>query len=275
MDKKNKRVLIFIISIVASLIVGGLIAVFIIPKIAKSVANWGTNEILTAITLVGVIVALATPILENRFEKKLEKDRRTYEENFENDRRIYEKEINDGEKEALYQIDIKVKNLANKNVLFSAIVENVGDKTIKTKIANLYIDQGIPEPSGNKVKIGDQVEEGAIYYKFPFILEHKRIVDGRPDCILCTRCRDDEDLSYPEEQIKKDKEFKNADLYHTNIPLWHLSDKSISYINPKEKFSEDVIVQFKKEGIYRVTLIVTTDDGEADCECATKQFLIK
>ena len=31
--------------------------------------------------------------------------------------------------------------------------------------------------------------------------------------------------------------------------------------------------EFKKSGVYRVTFIVTTD-GEADCECATKQFYI-
>lgn len=261
MNKKYKNIL--LACILGSLLLGGLLSVFIIPKIANSIAQWDINELLAAITLAGVIVAIAAPIIESYSQNKLDKDRRQYEEQ------------KDKEKQnAIYQIDINVTTLPNRYVLFSAIVENVGDKTIKTKISNLYIDQGIPEATGNKVDIDGTLIEGAEYYKFPFILEHKRMVNDRPDCILCTQCRDDENLSYPEEQIKKDPDFKGLELYHTNIPLWHLSYKSIAYINPKEKFSEDVIVQFKKKGIYRVTLIVTTADGEADCECATKQFYI-
>lgn len=250
MEKKYKRILWFCIGV--SLLLGGVLSVFVLPKIADSVSQWGTNELLTAITLAGVVVALAAPVINYLLQKRTEQRKQ----------------------KAIYQIDINVTTLPDKYVLFSAIVENVGDKTIKTKISNLYIDQGIPEVTGNKVDIDGSPNEGAVYYKFPFILEHKRMVNGRPDCILCTQCRDDDNLSYPEEQIRKDPDFKSADLYRANIPLLHLSNKSIAYINPKEKFSEDVVVQFKKKGIYRVTLIVTTDDGEADCECATKQFYI-
>lgn len=261
MNKKTK----YIIggSILGSLLLGMFIASFVIPQLTEYISAWDINELLAAITLAGVLVALAAPLIDAYTQKRLEKSRREYEET-----------QNSKAQKAIYQIDINVTTLPNKHVLFSAVVENVGDKTIKTKIANLYIDQGKPEATGSKVDINGAQEEGAVYYKFPFILEHKRIVNGRPDCILCTQCRDDENLSYPEEQIKKDSEFKGFELYHTNIPLWHLSYKSIAYINPKEKFSEDVIVQFKKEGIYRVTFVVTTTDGEADCECATKQFYI-
>ncbi len=250
MNKKTK--IIFVCCVIGGIVLGVLVALYIIPQITEYISGWGVNELLAAITLAGVLVALATPLIDAQIQKKITNNR----------------------KKAIYQIDINVTTLPNKNVLFSAVVENVGDKTIKTKFANLYIDQGKAEVTGSNVDINGKQEGGALYYKFPFILEHKRFVNDRPDCILCTRCRDDENLSYPEEQINKDNEFKGLELYHTNIPLWHLSHKSIAYINPKEKFSEDVIVQFKKSGIYRVTFIVTTDDGEADCECATKQFYI-
>lgn len=261
MNKKQKRL--FIVSIIVSLILGIIFALFIIPHIAKTVSTWGINELLAAITFAGVLVALAAPLIDSYSQRKLDYDRRTFE-----------KSQAEKSKMALYQIDIDVKMMENNYVLFSAVIENVGDKRITTKVANLYIDQGKEENIGSKVNVNGTLEPGAVYYDFPFILEHKRFVNGRPDCILCTRCRDDGSLTYPEDQIKNNSKFKDLDLYYTNIPLLHLSDKSINYINPKEKFSEDVILQFKNSGVYRVTFIVTTSDGEADCECATKQFYI-
>lgn len=272
MNKKQKRL--FVIAVIGSLILGIVFAQFVIPHISETISTWGMNELLTVITFAGVLAALAAPLIDSYLQKKLEYDRREYEKIIENGRRDFEKEKADKEKMALYQIDIDVKMMDNNYVLFSAVIENVGDKRITTKVANLYIDQGKAENIGSKVNVKGTLEPGAVYYDFPFILEHKRFVNGRPDCILCTRCRDDGSLTYPEDQIKNNPKFKDLDLYYTNIPLLHLSDKSINYINPKEKFSEDVILQFKNSGVYRVTFIVTTSDGEADCECATKQFYI-
>jgi len=154
-------------------------------------------------------------------------------------------------------------------VRFSAWIQNVGDKTIKTKISNLYIDQGVPTKLTNDRNSGDV---GTICYKFPFILAHRENIDGRPDCVICKKCFRENDETYPEEIVDAIIKEKPG-LLRTHIVLDHLSHKSVQYINPKEKFSEDVVVKFCNAGVYRVTLFVGTE-GEADCECATKQFYI-
>lgn len=109
---------------------------------------------------------------------------------------------------------------------------------------------------------------GAYYFHFPFILEHREDLNGRPDCVLCKKCFRDHNYSYPDELVSKDD-----DLVRTHEPLEHLSKKSIKYIMPKEKFSEDIIIQFTKAGVYRATFFVGMK-GDADCSCATKQFYI-
>jgi arginine decarboxylase len=162
-----------------------------------------------------------------------------------------------------------VSQTVNGMVRFSASIENVGDKEIKTKTSNLYIDQGIPAQLTND---RDSSDVGAKSFKFPFILEHREYIEGRPDCVLCKKCFRGNDYCYPEEIV--DGSFKiDPRLLRTHILLEHLSNKSILYILPGEKFSEDVVVQFKSAGVYRVTLFVGTE-GEADCSCATKQFYI-
>lgn len=288
---KNKKVKIaFALCIIVTAFVTAVLIIYAVPFFNKTIASWGNSEILSAITMMGVLVAFSVPFIGGRYQKKIELERRKYEENFQKrvelERRQYEedfqkrielerREYEESKKEenfkSLYQIDIHVKVLENRTVLFSASIENVGDKTIITKSSNLYIDEGIEDPKGSKIDIDGKEEVGAIYYDFPFILQHRKNVKNRPDCVLCIKCRDDKDYKYPIDEIEE--RFKNKNLYYANILLRHLSDESIQYIYPKEKFSEDVILQFKKSGVYRVTFIVTTD-GEADCECATKQFYI-
>ena len=258
---KNKKLKIaFALCIIVTACVTAFFIIYVVPFFSTAIAGWGNSEILLAITMMGVLVAFSVPFIGGRYQKKIELERREYEES--------KKEENF---KSLYQIDIHVKVLENRTVLFSASIENVGDKTIITKSSNLYIDEGIEEPKGSNIDINGKEEPGAIYYDFPFILEHRKNVKNRPDCVLCIKCRDEKDYNYPINEIEE--RFKNKKLYYANILLRHLSEKSIQYINPKEKFSEDVILQFKKSGVYRVTFIVTTD-GESDCECATKQFYI-
>jgi len=258
---RNKKVKIaFILCIIGTACLTTFLIVCAVPFFNKTIAGWGNSEILCAITMMGVVVTFSVPFIGAKYQKKIELERREYEESRRKENL-----------RSLYQIDIRVKVLENKTVLFSASIENVGDKTIITKSSNLYIDEGIEDPKGSTIEVNGKEEVGAIYYDFPFILQHRKNINNRPDCVLCIKCRDEKDYKYPIDEIED--RFKNKKLYHANVLLKHLSDESIQYIYPKEKFSEDVILQFKKSGVYRVTFIVTTD-GEADCECATKQFYI-
>jgi hypothetical protein len=199
-------------------------------------------------------VALLVPFFEYKFNLKLrEKDKKETE----------------AEMKEVYQIDILVDtSLLDNMVRFSASIHNVGDKQIITKTSQLYIDQGYPvalKNDRNKDTVGQ-------WYEFPFILEHKNFVDGRPDCVLCEKCFRQSQYDYPEDVVSQTIK-AHAELVRTHLELNHLSNKSIKYINPKEKFSEDIVVQFPQCGVYRVTFFVGME-GEADCQCATKQFYI-
>lgn len=237
--------------VILPFLLGALVAVIIlaVPKISNAVASWGNNEIMATITTVGVLIAFVVPIMEVGLEEHLRKKREA----------------------TVYRIDIHTTILPKNYVRFSASIENVGDKVIETNISNLYIDQGIEinltnDRDTNKV-LGSQ-------FRFPFILEHKEVSsDGRPDCVLCKKCFRELTEIYPEEIVEKDIK-GTPDLLRSHIYLDHLSAKSVKYINPKEKFSEDVVVQFRNKGVYRVTLFVGCN-GDADCECATKQFYIE
>lgn len=145
----------------------------------------------------------------------------------------------------------------------------MGDKELKTKTSNLYIDQGVETKLTND---RDKSDMGVKSYNFPFILEHREDINGRPDCVLCKKCFRANDYTYPEEIVDSSIEGVESTL-RTHIVLEHISHKSIQYIRPREKFAEDVIVQFRDAGVYRVTLFVGIE-GEADCMCATKQFYI-
>lgn len=245
---KGKRIGLILISIIVSLVIGGLTSVYFIPWVTKTVSGWGSSEIMTCVTLMGVFVALSVPFINIQLKKSNQKR----------------------DEKSVYQIDIQVDtSLENNMVRFSASIQNVGDKTIETKVSNLYIDQGIPVKLTND---RDDRDVGVSCYKFPFILEHKETIEGRPDCVLCKKCFRENNELYPEEIV--DNTYRgDKNLLRTHILLEHLSHKSIQYINPKEKFSEDVILQFKEKGVYRVTFFVGTE-GESDCECATKQFYI-
>lgn len=214
---------------------------FVIPWINKETIQWGIQELVAAFTVLAIFTSVFAPILHKHLNKQ-----------------------------TVYLIDINVKPLEDNYVRFSASIQNVGDVQIKTLISNLYIDQGTLSDLPNDYYNTGQ--SGVHYYKFPFILEHRQKVKGRPDCILCTKCFRNNDEAYPENYIDQDMKAQNK-LVRTHYKLEHLSKKSIMYINPKEKFSEDVVVHFSNPGVYRVTLFVGAADT-ADCSCATKQFVI-
>ena len=246
MDRKTVKII--ITTAVLCIIATVLLVVFVIPWAGTVISSWGSNEVMATLTLVGVAIAVLVPYIELRLAKRQSKK----------------------DEQAAYQIDIQVDtSLPDNMVLFSASIQNVGEKQIETKTSNLYIDQGIPVKLTND---RDSSDVGAKSFQFPFILEHRENIDGRPDCVLCKKCFRGNDDNYPEEIV--DNAFKQGpSLLRTHIVLEHLSHKSVQYINPKERFSEDVVVQFKDKGVYRVTFFVGTE-GEADCSCATKQFYI-
>ena len=226
-----------------ALILFGAIAV---PWLKNQISTWGNAEIVAAITLCGVVVALSVPFIQRL--------------------------IVELDKPTVYQIDIHVDTSLKDNVvLFSASIQNVGDKTITLTTANLYFDEGVESPMTDDLY---KTEEGstATYFDFPFILEHKQnSQDGRPDCVICHKCFRGRDESYPKEVLTG--VHADGKLLHTHKLLDHLSEKSIKYICPREKFTEDILVRFPKAGAYRVTLFVGMA-GKADCMCATKQFYI-
>jgi hypothetical protein len=239
----KREIILLLIGLVIGVTFCAIIILILIPAISRSVSGWGNSEIMAAITLGGAIVVLFVPWIEVGIRK--------------------------WQGQTLYQIDIKVMNLDHNMVRFSAVIENVGDKRIETQISCLYIDQGALVPLVND---RDPSESHTVWFQFPFILEHKEEIKGRPDCVLCKKCFREKNPNYPEEIVTQDFKAK-GNLLRAHIPLDHLSYKSIKYINPKEKFSEDVILQFKDSGVYRVTFFVGTE-GTADCECATKQFYV-
>ena len=244
----KKKTIMIIVLIIICLTVGGLAVAFVIPWFSNTVSTWNNNEVLAAITLAGVFVAMSVPFISNKLCNRREQKN----------------------KKAVYQIEILVTILPDNYVRFSASIQNVGEKTIVTKTSNLYIDQGVATPLTNDRDCSDV---GAVCFMFPFILEHRqKNTDGRPDCVLCKKCFRENDYSYPEEIVASGIK-GNGNLLRTHIVLDHLSHKSVQYINPSEKFSEDVVIQISNAGVYRVTLFVGTE-GDADCECATKQFYI-
>lgn len=247
-QKTGKNAILITILIIGCLFLGGLMVGVVIPWLGYTISNWGNSEVMATITIVGVFVALSVPFIEFQLTK------------FDNKKSM----------QAVYQIEILADTLLPDNMVrFSASIQNVGDKELKTKTSSLYIDQGVET---NLTNDRDSSDVGVKSYNFPFILEHREDINGRPDCVLCKKCFRENDYTYPEEIV--DSSIKGiGNLLRTHIVLDHISHKSIQYIRPKEKFAEDVIVQFRDAGVYRVTLFVGIE-GEADCMCATKQFYI-
>lgn len=228
-----------------------LVTEYLIPAVSAKTSTWGTAEIAIMISLVAIVAQIAPPFIQQLFDKKNAK----IHENLEN---ILEKQ-----KETYYAIKLDVTMLEDGNVQFEATVRNNGFVTIKPQYTKLYVDQGIP---GNA-----NISE----YEFPFILEHKNDTP-EGDCILCTRCKHEKGTNKFPIDALEDK-FKDLmlsrKLEYACFPLDHLSEKSIKYIRAREQFQENIILNFKKTGVYRATLVVVTHN--ADCQCATEQFYVK
>lgn len=148
------------------------------------------------------------------------------------------------------------------NVTFSCSVNNAGTKSIYPYMVNLYIDEGVFNAKKS-------------LYEFDPITNHT--IDRRTgevfDCHLAQFCKKEDVLEngcigFPPCQ---DDKFITCDRYCFN--LRQLSHYTLVHIMPNETFSEDLVMEIKKDGVYRVTLIYTGKDYD-DCICATKKFRI-
>jgi hypothetical protein len=133
----------------------------------------------------------------------------------------------------------------------SCSYENLGTKQIIPKNVYLFVDQGV---------------ENEGIFQFPFMLKHE---PGEYDCVLSKRCKAGGLLQFPKE-LQTEGKFKNT--YTLLISLKHLSSESILFIDPGEKFTEDTVIRLPDKGVYRASVVFTATN--ADCSCATRQFLI-
>lgn len=224
------------LTVCLSFIGGCLLVAYVLPYLTPKVSSWGPTELAILISIVAIVAQVAPPFIE----KYLQKQDKSY-----------------------YAIKLDVSELEDGNVQFEATIRNNGLVTIHPRYTKLYIDQGIPGSSNIS------------NYEFPFILEHKDMTP-EGDCILCDRCKREGGANeFPIDTLKdkfKEKQ-SNGELEYRCFPMDHLSEKSIKYIRAHEQFQENIILNFKKPGVYRATLVVITHD--ADCQCATEQFYVK
>lgn len=158
--------------------------------------------------------------------------------------------------------DITADVMENGNVKLSSWVENIGNAPFETYITNIYIDKGKGRPLDGKIT----------FYDFPELLNHKEKGKSH-DCILALKCKDD-NIHYPrKEEICQEYDYQYEDFRYNRV-LMHLSNESVQFIQPGERFYEDIVVQLHQEGVYRVTLVVTTKTEGCECTCSTKQFYV-
>jgi len=132
--------------------------------------------------------------------------------------------------------------------IITCVVENMGKKRVIPQNVYLFVDQGIEKDK---------------YIEFPFCLKHE---EGENDCVLGKKCKSGGINSYPEEILPE--EYKP--VYHRSFNMQNLSAEAIMFIDPGEKFSEDIVLNLDP-GIYRATAVWTA--VKSDCICATKKFI--
>lgn len=238
-------------SIICAVVITTVFICFVLPYLSEETSKWGTAEVAIVISIVAIFAQIAPPFIERLLDRKDRKYHSIIEGILEKQTEIY------------YAIKLDVAVLEDGNVQFEAAIRNEGLETILPQYTRLYIDQGL------------EGVDDICGYDFPFILEHKERNEDN-DCILCNRCKaENGSISFPidvlPEQFKT--KMKSGELEYGCFAMDHLSEKSIKYIRAHEQFQENLILKFKKSGVYRATLVVITKN--ADCQCATEQFYVK
>jgi len=150
-----------------------------------------------------------------------------------------------------HQIHLHAK-IEHKLVTITCSFENKSKNRIYPKNFYLFIDAAKP-----LTKLG--------CYEFPNILKHK---SGEFDCELGSVCKKDVIKEYPRNIIPPECQHLYHDFYH----LRHLSPDSVKFIDPGERFSED-ITMLLEDGVYRAILVATAKNH--DCVCAHIQFAVQ
>lgn len=151
-------------------------------------------------------------------------------------------------------------------VKITCSITNTGTKSIYPYLTNLYINEGI-EIKGKK-----SVNE----YKFEPLTEHRISRDTGEcfDCKIAEFCKskpvgEKGKIVFPE---CESAEFLDTIRYCCNIR--QLSYYSLVHIMPGETFTEDVVLNIEKPGVYRAFVIYTGKEWD-DCICTTQIFRIK
>ena len=136
-------------------------------------------------------------------------------------------------------------------------IANKDTRRIKPKYIYLFIEKGM-QPKGEEIDV-----------KFPFLLCHQ---DDNSDCMLGARCKNSPKLTvFPDGIVPK--EFMTIECgKRFVISLDELCQTGRHYIDPGEEFAQDVVVKLQ-EGVYRAT-VIWTSEGDDDCICATKVFVV-
>lgn len=138
--------------------------------------------------------------------------------------------------------------------IITCSIENKGMNRISNMDFYLFIDQPIL-----KTDIG--------IYQVNHVLKHD--CTNKYNCKFSQLCINGGISEYPTEFKVQECE----DIYYDVKKLDFLSPESVLYINPGERFSEDVVVKLN-QGVYRVILIGIFGKKRNGCSCANKQFII-
>lgn len=150
----------------------------------------------------------------------------------------------------ILSIDVDVKR---SHAIITCTIENKGLERINNMEFYMFIDQPVLNTD-----IG--------IYQANHILKHD--CEHKYNCKLSELCKNGKICGYP-------KEFKNhKNSYYGVKKLDFLSPESVLYVNPGERFSEDVVVKLN-EGVYRILLVGIFGKKRCHCSCANKQFIIE
>lgn len=137
-------------------------------------------------------------------------------------------------------------------------ISNQDTRRIKPKDIYLFIEKGL-QPKDNNIEV-----------RFPFLLCHA--TKDAHDCKLGEICKLGNLTEFPDHIVPA--EFKNLECGKRYvIRLDELCQEGRHYIDPGEEFAQDVVLKFPDDGVYRATVIWTSEKND-DCICASKVFVV-
>lgn len=151
----------------------------------------------------------------------------------------------------ILSLDVETKE---NYAIITCAIENKGMNRISNMDFYMFIDQPILDTD-----IG--------IYQANHVLKHDCI--HKYNCKLSLLCKNGGINEYPAEFKAQEGE----DAYYGAKKLDFLSPDSVLYVNPGERFSEDVVVKLN-QGVYRILLIGIFGKKRNGCSCANKQFII-